>query len=65
MLSYVVLADGAVIAEGAEERLDGGVHLDVFVVRHGYAEHLKVRKNTALFSNNHNLQSQRLKVINP
>ena len=40
MLPYVVLADGAVIAEGAEERLDGGVHLDVFVVRHGYAEHL-------------------------
>ena len=52
MLSYVILADGAVIAEGAEERLDGGVHLDVFVVRHGYAEHLDVKENTCRLSNN-------------
>ena len=40
VLPYVVLAHGAVIAEGAEERLHRRVHLDVFVVGHGYAEHL-------------------------
>ena len=40
MLADVVLAHCAVIAEGAEEGLDRRVDFDVFVVRHGYAEHL-------------------------
>ena len=49
MLPYVVLAHGAVIAEGAEERFDRRVHLDVFVVRHGHAEHLETKENQCQF----------------
>ena len=43
VLPHVVLSHRSVVAEGAEERLHRGVHLDVFVVRHGHAEYLKER----------------------
>ena len=40
VLPHVVLPHRSVVAEGAEERLDRGVHLDVFVVGHGNSEYL-------------------------
>ena len=41
VLPHVVFPHSSVVAEGAEERLDRGVHLDVFVVGHGHAEDLE------------------------
>ena len=43
VLPHVVLPHCSVVAEGAEERLHRGVHLDVFVVGHGHAEYLSER----------------------
>ena len=43
VLPHVVLPHRSVVAEGAEERYDRGVHLDVLVVGHGHAEHLGER----------------------
>ena len=41
VLPHVVFPHCSVVAEGAEERLHRGVHLDVFVVGHGHAEYLE------------------------